>query len=83
MAHLRPLYTIAYDIHRQWKKPNFGAIPYLDAMFRLTCTQDYYFSDRGDHIVRYFLANATNFKGDVAQELKEELKEHLKAHGGA
>jgi hypothetical protein len=83
MAHLRPIYAIARDILLHWKKPYFGAIPYLQVMSTLSTTQDIILNDRGDLIVRYFLANATTFRGDSARQLKAELKQHLDAHGGA
>jgi hypothetical protein len=70
----RPLYTIARDIQRAWPKVNYAAVPYLDAMSALNSINDKYLYDDGRGIVRYFLANAAQFKGDTAKALKAELK---------
>jgi hypothetical protein len=70
----RPLYTIARDIRRAWPKVYFAAAPYLDAMAGLNSVNDKYMYDDGRGIVRYFLANAAQFKGDQARALKAELK---------
>lgn len=70
----RPLYEIAYDIKKDWKKPYFGAVPYLTAMMGLNSINDTYGWDSADSIVRYFLANATTWRGEVAKAIKKELK---------
>jgi hypothetical protein len=74
----RSIATIARDIARDWKKPNFAAVPYLDAMHQLHEITDKYYYDSAESIVRYFLANATQWKGDTARAIKAELKEMLK-----
>lgn len=73
----RSINTIARDISRDWPKPYFGAVPYLDAMRDLTDLGDRYYSDTADMIVRYFLANATTWRGDTARTIKAELKTML------
>jgi hypothetical protein len=40
----------------------------------LNSVNDKYMYDDGRGIVRYFLANAAQFKGDTAKALKAELK---------
>ena len=70
----RPLSTIARDIRRAWPRVNFAAAPYLDAMAALNSINDKYMYDDGRGIVRYFLANASTFRGDNAKALKAELK---------
>lgn len=70
----RPLYAIARDIRRAWPKVYFAAAPYLEAMSALTSINDKYMHDDGRGIVRYFLANASTFRGDNAKALKAELK---------
>lgn len=75
---LRPLYEIAADIRRSWAKPYFGAVPYIQALGELSTCNDDYGQDPGHHIVRYFLANASTWRGDKARTIKAELKEHLK-----
>jgi hypothetical protein len=74
----RPLYTIARDIRRAWPRVYFAAAPYLDAMAALNSINDKYMYDDGRSIVRYFLANAAQFRGDDAKALKDELKALIK-----
>ena len=70
----RPLHAIARDIARDWAKPNFAAAPYLDAMRALDSISDKYYYDSAESVVRYFLANAGQWRGAVAREIKAELK---------
>ncbi len=70
----RPLYEIAHDIRKDWKNPYFGAKPYLDAMATLDSINDNYGWDSADDIVRYFLANASTWRGETAKKIKKELK---------
>jgi len=77
MNDKRQVNTIAYEILSIWKNPYFGAIPYLEAMTHLHTVNDMYMYDDGKSIVRYFLANASTFKGDDAKRLKLELKSML------
>lgn len=77
MNDKRQLNTIAREILNHWKKPYFGAMPYLQAMLNLHTVNDMYMYDDGKSIVRYFLANASTFKGDDAKRLKLELKSML------
>ena len=71
---VRPLYTIASEIRNDWAgKVNYGAKPYLDAMQVLESTNDSYGYDSGKSIVRYFLANAGTWRGEVAKQIKAEL----------
>ena len=74
----RPLYVIAAEIQRDWPKPYFGAVPYLDAMRALNAITDKFYYDDGVGVVSYFLANATTWKGDKARAIKAELKAMLK-----
>ncbi len=74
----RTLDTIARDIKRDWTKPYFGAIPYLDAMHSLQSIRDKYHYDNAESVVRYFLSNATTWKGETARAIKAELKSLLK-----
>ena len=75
----RSINAIARDIADDWVKPNFAAVPYLDAMRELSSITDKYYYDSGESVVRYFLANATTWKGDTARAIKAELKAMLKA----
>ena len=74
----RPLDVIAREIREDWKKVNYAAEPYLNAMQQLICPEDSYFMDSGDSVVRYFLANATTWRGEKAKAIKLELKEIIK-----
>jgi hypothetical protein len=73
MEH-RSLATIAAEIRRDWTKPYFGAVPYLDAMRTLNSIHDSYIYDSGKSIVLYFLANAGTWRGETARRVKAELR---------
>ena len=73
----RTLSTIAREIRSDWKKPYFGAVPYLDAMLALDYIDDNYYYDSGRSIVVYFLANASTYRGETAKRIKLELKSIL------
>jgi hypothetical protein len=73
----RPIHAIARDIQRDWTKPNFTAVPYLQAMRSLESISDKYYYDSAESVVRYFLANAGQWRGDKAREIKAELKAML------
>lgn len=73
----RPLHTIARDIQRDWSKPNYAAVPYLQAMRALDSISDKYYYDDAETVVRYFLANAGQWRGDKARTIKAELKAML------
>lgn len=71
------LHTLASIITADWKKPYFGAKPYLQAM---ACINEdgMYICDTWKSVVLYFLSNATTWKGEVARAVKAELKDRLK-----
>ena len=70
----RPIYTIASEIIQDWKKPYFGAVPYLAAMQALNRIDDNYGYDDARSVIAYFMANATTWRGAKAREIKAELK---------
>ena len=74
----RPIYLIAQEIRKDWKKPYFGAVPYLNAMMTLDNINDYYGMDSARSIIAYFLGNANTWRGDVARRIKKELNELIK-----
>ena len=80
---VRPLYEIAREIKKDWKNIYFGARVYLDAMAKLDSINDQ-FGFGGDETysaketVRYFLFNASKWRGEKAREIKKELKELIK-----
>jgi hypothetical protein len=73
-----PLYVIATIIRKDWNKIYFGAKPYLDAMSSLNHISDKYMFDDAKTIVRYFLANASTWRGDTAKVVKTHLKSLVK-----
>ena len=75
---MRPIYEIALEITRDWKKPYFGAVPYLDAMFMLTSIDENYHEDSAKSVVLYFLSNANTWRGETAKRVKAELKTMVK-----
>jgi len=73
---VRSLYSIAQEIRKDWgSKMYFGAVPYFKAMESLDKITDNYGSDSADSIVRYFLSNATTWRGETAKRIKAELKQ--------
>jgi hypothetical protein len=70
----RPIHTIASEILQDWKKPYFGAVPYLAAMQSLDTIDDDYGYDDARTVILYFMANATTWRGAKAREIKAELK---------
>lgn len=75
----RPISEIAREIKKEWgSKVNFGAKPYLDAMYCLTDKNSRYGFDSANSVVNYFLANASTFRGEKAKALKLELKAIIK-----
>lgn len=75
---MRKIYEIAAEIRSDWKKPYFGAVPYLDAMDSLIDPSDNYGLDSAKSVVSYFLANAQTWRGETARRVKAELKEMVK-----
>lgn len=76
--HDMSLSQIASEIRRDWKKVNFAAKPYLEAMSMLDSVSDPYGADDGYTVVTYFLSNARTWKGPVAKEIKKELNRRIK-----
>jgi hypothetical protein len=73
----RPLHIIAREIISTWPNVNYGAKPYLEAMRRLVWINQMYGADSAESIVRYFLSNATTWRGEDARRIKAELKTML------
>lgn len=71
---MRPICEIAQEIRREWKRPYFGAMPYIAAMYSLHGIDDTYGAESAESIVLYFLSNASTWRGDVARRVKAELK---------
>ncbi len=71
---MRDIHVIAHEIASDWEKPNYAALPYLEAMHSLSSINDTYGFDSGRGIVAYFLCNAGSWRGDTAKRIKAELK---------
>ena len=78
MTHdYRSLSAISRDIRRDWSNVNYAAKPYLAAMAQLDHISDRYHYDSAESVVRYFLSNASAWRGDTAKRIKAELKAML------
>jgi len=81
---LPPIHVIARDIIKNWKKVNYGAVPYLDAMQSLNTRHDDYGADTGSSILAYGLSNMSHYSGrsvhdpELAKIHRAQLKRHLK-----
>jgi hypothetical protein len=73
----RSISHIASDIKKEWKKPHFGAEPYIQAMLELDTIDNMYHYDTAKDILIRFLCNAMHFRGGNAKALKQELKDIL------
>lgn len=78
-SHQRSIAEIARDIRLHWKKPYFGAVPYIEAMASLQSVNDSYGYEDAHSIVLRFLANAGSWRGEDARRIKAELKTLLGA----
>jgi hypothetical protein len=78
-ARPRPIFDIAAEIRSDWKKPYYGAVPYLEAMGTIDEIGEVYYEDTAKSVVLYFLANATTWKGEVARRVKKELNAMAKS----
>ena len=74
-----PLYKIAGMIKADWKKVNYAAKPYLDAMSTLESMESMYHHDTAYSVVSYFLCNASAWRGEIAKSVKAELNRRLKS----
>ena len=71
---MRKISEIASEIKSDWKKVNFAAKPYLDAMAQLSDITDQYYYENARSLVTYFLCNASSWRGEKAKAIKAELK---------
>ena len=74
----RPIFEIAAEISSDWKKPYFGAVPYINAMHTLVDLSSRYIAEDAEGILRYFLANSGTWRGETAKRIKAEIKSILK-----
>lgn len=79
----RPIHVLADLIRKSWPAPYFGAVPYLQAMSRLSDGSDRFGQEDGEEIVMRFLANASSYRGKPFGEGPEredpfEIRNELK-----
>ena len=77
MNEPRTLAAIAREILADWSAPNFAAVPYLREMATMQGMDDTIgpsHSETGRTMVRYFLGNASSWRGPVARRIKAELR---------
>lgn len=72
---------ISRVVRKNWAKPNFAAVPYIESMGHCETLESRYIAEDGATQVVYFLSNATTWRGDVAKLVKAELNRRLKARG--
>lgn len=72
-----PLPTLVRMIRQDWRRPYFGAVPYIDALSELNSLDDIFYCDDGRTLATYFLANAQTWRGPVAASVKAELRRQL------
>jgi hypothetical protein len=77
-THPRALFTIVKEIRSDWKKPYFGAVPYMQAMDCMYDMNSKFGADSAKEIVLRFLSNASTWRGETARRIKAELKEMVK-----
>ena len=80
MTNTRPIWQIAKEIRKDWKKVSPYAKPYLDAMSELDSITDNYWFDSAKSVVLYFLSNASSWRGEVAKRVKDELRAMCKGN---
>ncbi|KKN85473.1 hypothetical protein LCGC14_0277920 [marine sediment metagenome] len=73
----RKIKEIAAEIRKDWKKVSIHAEPYLGAMEVIESADNEYYWDSAASVTRYFLSNATTWKGEVARRIKKELNEMI------
>jgi len=73
------IFKIAKMVVEDWKNIPKSAMAYLDPMHIVTTIKDPYYQDNGEYLVRYFLSNATTWRGPVARAVKAKLNQLLKA----
>lgn len=66
--------VLAQICQRDWERPYFGAVPYLQAMRTMDTFQEDYGCDSGRSVGLYFLANAQAWRGPVARLVKARIK---------
>jgi len=64
---------LAKQIQADWRKPYFGAVPYIVAMRQIHLISDRYYEESAKDVVVYFLANAQTWRGEEARRIKAIL----------
>jgi hypothetical protein len=72
------LSAIARFVHKDWPRPYFGCVPYMEAMLSLERVTDTFGADTGQYVVRGFLSNCATYRGASARVVKAELNARLR-----
>jgi hypothetical protein len=69
-------------VRPNWPNVNYAAEPYLAAMEEMVAAgldpfADAYYSDPPGSVVRYFVGNASGWRGDVARAVRAEMRRRL------
>ena len=76
----RTFAEIAQEIKKVWAKPCFAAVPYMNAMAEINSSDKHttLLVCNAESIVKYFLTNASTWRGEDARRIKAELKSMIK-----
>lgn len=76
---MRTISEIAREIRTDWKRPYFGAVPYLDAMHELSSIEDKYYFDDAHSVVAYF----SRERPDLARPSRPPRQGRTQRYAGA
>lgn len=65
------------EVRKDWKKPYFGAVPYIQALSCCETMDSPYLLETARDLVPYFLCNSGTWRGEIARSVKAELKRRL------
>ena len=74
----KPIWHIARLIRKNWAKPKYSAVPYINAMLQIESVDGMFGADTSRDVVTRFLINASGWRGEAAREIKAELKRRIK-----
>ncbi len=75
----RPIWQIAEEIRRDWKRIPWPAEDCLRGMDYLEHMGDMVGADSAYSVIAHFLGNASTWKGEIARKIKKELNAMLTA----
>lgn len=80
VTKMRTFAEIGREVKTLWKKPYFGAVPYIDALCKINSSDKNapYLFETAKDIVPYALSNMQTWRGEDARRIKAELKSMIK-----